>query len=342
MNIERSVKLIALFTYAIAFLSIVLAVSLIAYKLDPTLFESKVVDPKTWKPRNIDQDLPKGREGQLIKYGYLLVSETPRFIGPSAKNPDMRYAGNNLACENCHLQAGTQQGSASWVGITNRFPQFKGRENKMITVEDRVNGCMERSMNGQPLPDDSKQMEAIVAYMEWLSEDVPESRASDFIGFPGIDIPEKAADPVLGHAIYEQECQLCHGPKGQGVWNTDSTKGYLYPPLWGKDTYNHGAGMHRVLTAAQFIRFNMPWQQATWDSPKLSNEEAYHVAAYINSFERPLKENTKNDFPDLKYKPVSTPYGPWADEFSEEQHKYGPFQPIMAYYEKEYNLKKTK
>ena len=100
--------------------------------------------------------------------------------------------------------------------------------------------------------------------------------------------------------------------------------------------------MNRVITAAQFIKGNMPWGVATIDNPKLSDEEAYHVAAYINSFERPLKANTEADFPDRKLKPMSTPYGPYEDNFSFEQHKYGPFQPIAKYYQETYDIKKSK
>lgn len=135
-------------------------------------------------------------------------------------------------------------------------------------------------------------------------------------------------------------CASCHGFDGQGERNIESNT-YLYPPLWGPDSYNHGAGMHRVLTAAQFIKGNMPLG-TTADEPLLSDEEAYDVAGYINSFTRPLKLNPENDFPDKKLKPLSTPYGPWADSFSKEQHKYGPYGEIAAYYQAKYNLKKTK
>jgi thiosulfate dehydrogenase len=97
-----------------------------------------------------------------------------------------------------------------------------------------------------------------------------------------------------------------------------------------------------VITAAAFIKNNMPYLQARWDNPKLSDEEAYHVAGYINSFDRPIKQNTEDDYPDKKLKPISTPYGPWVDSFSPDQHKYGPFPPIISFYKEEYNLSKTK
>ena len=197
-------------------------------------------------------------------------------------------------------------------------------------------------MNGKKLPIDSREMQAIVAYMNWLGEELPDVREKEFSGFVSLRIPDRAADTVAGKAVFAQHCVVCHAANGQGQWKADSSKGYQYPPLWGADSYNHGAGMNRVITAAQFIKGNMPWGQATWEKPVLSDEEAYDVAAYINSFNRPHKADAGADFPDRKLKPLSTPYGPWADDFSAEQHKYGPFQPMMEYYQKEYQLKKSK
>lgn len=302
--------------------------------------EFKKTEISSWKPINILSELDN--MSPKIKQGYLLIAESPDYMGPEVDDLAMRYTGNNLACTNCHLKAGTQAGSASWVGVTERFPQFGGRSNKIGTIEDRINGCMERSMNGKKLPVDSKPMQAIVAYMNWLGEGLPEEMKAEYHGYPNIKIPEIAVDLEKGKILYSKECALCHGQDGQGVKKTNNAKGYQYPPLWGPDSYNDGAGMNRVITAAEFIKSNMPFGQATWDNPKLTDEEAFHIAGYINSFARPIKKGTEKDYPDKKLKPISTPYGPWADSFSPEQHKYGPFLPIMDFYKEQYNLDKTK
>ncbi|NNF18708.1 MAG: c-type cytochrome [Flavobacteriaceae bacterium] len=315
---------------------------LFMYKPSPTTSIDSMADVELeeWQPKDVLSELES--MPPEVKYGYLLIAESSKYMGPAATNPDMRFTGNGLACANCHLQAGTQAGSGSWVGVTDRFPQFRGRSNKIGSIEDRINGCMERSMNGKKLPDESEEMKAIVAYMEWLSTDIPEEKVKEYKGYVPIKIPEAAVDLEKGKVVYTRECALCHGENGQGVRHQDAEKGYQYPPLWGEDSYNDGAGMHRVITAAEFIKGNMPFGQAQWDNPKLSDEEAYNVAGYINSFERPHKENTENDYPDLKLKPVSTPYGPWADDFTAEQHKYGPFLPIIKYYKEQYGITKDK
>lgn len=278
----------------------------------------------------------------LVKKGYYLVAESSKSMGPLAKDPLQRYAGNNLSCTNCHLNGGTLSGSASWIGILERYPQFRGRENKIGTLEERINGCMERSMNGAKLPKASMQMRAMIAYIEWISKELVDLNSQNFKGYPAIVLPEVAVDLKWGAQIYKRECILCHGNDGAGVRHEDFDKGYLYPPLWGNDSYNDGAGMHRVITAAAFIKNNMPYLQATWEEPKLTDEESYHVAGYINSFKRPEKQDKIADFPDKKLKPVSTPYGPWVDSFSQKQHKYGPFPPIIKYYQTTFGLTKTK
>jgi thiosulfate dehydrogenase len=278
---------------------------------------------------------------ELVKRGYDLVTETASYLGPNAPDKSLRYSGNNLACANCHLKSGTQAGAASWAGIMERFPQFSGRENRIITLEDRINGCLERSMNGKKLPITSESMQAMVAYMDWLGTDMPSGLKKAYKGYVSLKIPEEVVDLKYGKEVYDKECVVCHGANGQGIKKT-SGPGYLYPPLWGKDSYNDGAGMNRVLTAAQFIKGNMPFGQATKDRPKLTDSEAYHVAGYINSFERPIKKDKEKDYPDLKLKPVSTPYGPWLDEFSAEQHRFGTFNEIIEYYQEKYNIKKTK
>ncbi len=310
--------------------------------LFPNVLHKEEVSEMLWRPKSIETDLPPGEEGAKIKYGYILIKETSSNIGPLAKNENMRYAGNNLSCNNCHLGAGRKIGSGSFVGVYNRFPQQRWRENKMGTLAERINGCMERSMNGRVMDENSEEMQAMIAYMKWLSEDVPPEREKTYKGYLPVEIPEYKADTTIGKALYQQHCLVCHQANGEGVAIPGNEfTGYLYPPLAGPDSYNNGAGMTRVLTAAQFIKWNMPFG-ASYENPILTDEQAYHIAAYINSFDRPVKDNLVADFPDKTRKPVSTPYGPWTDEFSPEQHKYGPFPPIIEYYNKEYGIKKTK
>ncbi|WP_189362311.1 c-type cytochrome [Algibacter mikhailovii] len=284
--------------------------------------------------------LSPSEENDLLIYGFELFKETPKYIGPDNGNPDMAFQGNRLACKNCHLNYGTKPYSAPLIGIIQRFPQFRGRENKIGTIQERINGCMERSMNGKVLPVSGKEMQAIVAYLQWISRFAPADGKLKGTGFLKIKIPNRPINLANGKQVFKKHCVLCHNTDGQGSKPANGFT-YDYPPLWGDDSYNNGAGMTRVITAAQFIKGNMPFG-TTYDAPVLTDEEAYDVAGYINMQNRPIKPNTENDFPDIKKKPVSTPYPPYADSFSIEQHKKGPFQPIIAYYKSKFNINKTK
>ena len=315
---------------------------LICFDLVPKdLFKSKNELSNLYYMNYDVSTLPNSEDYELLKYGFELFQYTPKYIGSNNGNSKMIFTGNGLACKNCHLDSGTRPYSGPLIGVIQRFPQFRGRENKIGTIEERINGCMERSMNGHVLPTTSKEMEAIIAYLEWLSRYAPKDGEIKGKGFLKIEIPNRAVNLDHGKKVFTKHCIVCHGTDGQGVKNSDGYT-YEYPPLWGDNSFNNGAGMTRVITAAQFIKGNMPFELATYDAPVLTDEEAYDVAGYINQKPRPQKLNPEKDFPDIKKKPVSTPYPPYADHFPIEQHQLGPFQPIMAFYKQEYNITKTK
>jgi len=125
---------------------------------------------------------------------------------------------------------------------------------------------------------------------------------------------------------------VCHGRDGSGLpASADPRRGYVFPPLWGDDSYNNGAGMTRVITASRFIKAKMPFGK-----PDLTDDEAFDVAAFINNQPRPILSADKldRDYPDRATKPVDSPYPPYADPFTVDQHRFGPFPPIEAFYKK--------
>jgi thiosulfate dehydrogenase len=286
------------------------------------------VDLGEWTPPDLAK-LPDTADGRLIKEGYALITETYAHLGPEVGDAAKRYAGNNLSCQSCHLQGGTQPYSMPYVGVWGSFPQYRARENEVSTLEERINGCMQRSMNGKSLPLDSHEMKAMLAYMKWLSTGVPVGVNLVGAGTALTKEPNRAADTRRGGEVYAETCAACHGEKGEGVraGATGDAKGYQFPPLWGPDSYNNGAGMYRLLTAAGFIRNNMPFG-TTFREPAVSDEDAYDVAAYVNSQARSEKANLDKDFPDRLRKPVDMPFPPFADGFAAEQHKFGPYAPL--------------
>ena len=275
--------------------------------------------------------LPDNEQSRLIRRGRDLVTATYAHIGPAVADETKRYAGNNLACTNCHLNAGTKKFGIPLWGLWGDFPQYSARQGHDISIEDRVNSCMTRSMNGKPLPNDSQEMQAFTAYIKFLSTGVKPGQKLSGLGAGQMPELKRAADPVRGKRIYARACAQCHMPNGQGLRRDreDAALGYVNPPLWGPDSFNDGAGMARLTNAANFIHFNMP-NGTSYDEPRLSQRDAWDVAAYVISQPRPKKAGLDKDFPDLLLKPVDTPYGPYADGFSQKQHQFGPYGPIKA------------
>ncbi len=283
------------------------------------------VPPPAWSVPSVDA-LPDTPWGRVVRLGRELTLHTGAMIGPGASDPAHRYAGSNMSCGNCHLEAGTKKFGLPYVGVFADFPQYRAREGEVGTLEDRINGCMTRSLNGRKLPVDSAEMKAMVAYIKFLSDGVPIGKPLAGRGAGAMPLLSRAADPVRGATVYAATCAACHGAEGKGQW-ADSA--YVVPPLWGDDSFNDGAGMNRLISAAKFIHSNMP-NGTTWEKPVLSNDDAWDVAAFLVSRPRPHRAGIENDFPVRREKPVDAGYGPYIDGFDREQHQFGPFGPIQA------------
>lgn len=211
--------------------------------------------------------VPSGNVGAMVLYGHELIVNTRKHLEP--------YVTANMDCQACHVNGGTKARGGTFVGIAAQFPQWNKRAKRVISLQDRLAECFLYSMNGHPPAYNSREMEAMVAYITYLSRGAkvgstpdPKLRLAQFS-------PPQKPDPKRGAQIYTQKCSMCHGARGAG--NT------TYPPLWGPTSFNGGAGMHRVTTMASFVRYNMP-QNAPGT---LSDQESYDVAAYVLTHSRP-------------------------------------------------------
>ncbi|MBS1495199.1 MAG: c-type cytochrome [Bacteroidetes bacterium] len=236
----------------------------------------------SWPQYDVNS-LPNDSLGNMIRYGHRLITETSNIVGADVENKSMRYAGNNLECQNCHFNGGMDKNTMSYIGVSNRYPALSKRHNRMSDLTERVEDCFERSLNGRKLPPDSYELKSILAYMNWLSKGIPKDLQGVTIN--DIDFPKREPDIEKGKRIYDTRCITCHAYGGLGTLKNPQEIGvkYLVPPICGDDSFNDGAGMSKMERLVKFLKTQMPR-----DNPgSLSLDEAYDAAGFVASLKRP-------------------------------------------------------
>lgn len=223
--------------------------------------------------------IPDDDFGQSVRRGMAIFNDT----GTNAHD----YVGNALNCSNCHLDAGRQAYSAPMWAAYPVYPKYRSKNKMVNTMEDRIRGCFTYSMNAQgsptggPPPYGSDVYRDLQAYFFWMSKGLPTGEKPEGAGFGKIDKPEQEPSLDRGAEVFAANCAVCHGKDGQG--QKDMNGKQVFPPLWGPESYNWGAGMHKVDAAAAFIKHNMPLSEPG----KLTTQEAWDVAAFVDSHPRP-------------------------------------------------------
>jgi thiosulfate dehydrogenase len=202
-----------------------------------------------------------------VVFGYNIVMETNRYA--------RRYAGNALSCTSCHLKGGTQSDGFP-LNVAGVYPKWRSKNGVRNGLGLRIRDCFLYSLNGVMPPEESAEVQAVAAYINYLSEGEVIGRPPKGWGVP--TLPDTGADPnpPRGQAVYKRECAVCHGANGEG-------NGAI-PPLWGLNSYNAGAGLSNVQRLAGFIWANMPKGKER----SLAHQEALDVAAFLNLQHRPF------------------------------------------------------
>ena len=236
-----------------------------------------------------ETEMPAGEFGDVIRRGREIFIDTPRAASA--------YVGNSLRCVSCHLDAGRlADSSPMWAAFVS-YPAYRSKTKSVTTFQQRLQGCFEYSMNGRAPPLGAPELVALESYSYWLASGAPLDSKLGGRGYPAIAPPAQAADFGRGEKVYAENCALCHGADGAGQ---RTQTGYaVFPALWGSDSFNWGAGMGRISNAAAFIKANMPLGLPG----TLSDQQAWDVALYMNSHERPQDprytgsvQGTRHDF----------------------------------------------
>ncbi len=235
--------------------------------LPSNLIKVPVVSPGEFFVPPMVDDMPDDKTGDMIRMGRNIFVNTQVY--------GKRFAGNGLNCTSCHLSEGRQAFAGPIWGAYPNFPILRNKNKRVVTYEERVQDCFKYSLDGIAPTVDSPEMIALVSYSQWLSTGAPIGVSLPGRGFANI---KKTHDPSSdnGEIIYRTQCAMCHGDNGRGKKNRNGI-GYMFPPVWGPDSFNRAAGMSKVKTAAQFIKANMPLGSGY----TLSDDEALDVAAYI-------------------------------------------------------------
>lgn len=225
-----------------------------------------------------------------LVYGMRLMTETKALL------PD--NVGNGLNCSSCHLNGGTVAYASPFVGVAAQFPRYAARAGREIDIQERINGCFKRSMNGKPVPKNTREMKAMVAYMNWMNHGYKKDDKIPGRGIGKVD-PDLVPNKANGKRLYDAQCAVCHGENGQGFKAQDGN--YVFPAVWGDQSFNIGAGMARTYTAAAFIKQNMPMGHNTrfplGQGNSLNDQEAVDVAEYFSHINRPDFADKMKDWP---------------------------------------------
>lgn len=220
----------------------------------------------------LEREIPDNAFGKLVQEGRAIFVDT--------QNRAPEYVGNGLNCGNCHLEQGRKANSAPLWAAYTMYPAYRKKNDKVNSYIERLQGCFQFSMNGNAPEAESRVIAALTAYSYWLATGAPTGQELPGRAYPEVPQPAGGFDLAKGGKIYAEQCAICHGANGEGQ---KSGEAFVFPPLWGPDSFNWGAGMHRINTAAAFIKENMPLGKGG----TLSDDDAWHVAAFMNSHERP-------------------------------------------------------
>ncbi len=238
---------------------------------------------------NAPKAYPPGQLGKMVKLGRQILLHTN--TNPLTKN----LVGNKLSCVSCHLSdsrgnPGAAKAIGTLVGTAAVFPAYAKRDGTVQTLQDRIDNCFMRSMNGKRPGIDSKVSLAMAAYVTWLSQGIamhmnPKRPVNEYVNkmyaknkkiFKKIQEKATHKNYLQGKHIFDQKCAMCHGLNGEGQGP--------FPPLWGKKdgkwlSFNAGAGMSKLNKAPIWVKTNMPYGHAN----TLSNQQAADVVLYFDA-----------------------------------------------------------
>jgi len=276
--------------FLVAAINALLVAAITAQEIDPLEVRPSLVEPRVSLPTKLItvpvvnpgeyhvppkvEDIPDDKYGDMVRWG--------REIFVNTQVHGRRFVGNGLNCSSCHLSEGRQPYAMPMWAAYGMYPQYRSKNREVITIQERIQDCFRYSLDGIAPTLDAPEMEALVTYMHWLSKDVPIGVELPGRGLMSISRP-RSPSHINGEIVYRTRCAICHGEDGKGHKHKNG-EGYMFPPLWGWDSFNRAAGMNKVRKAAQYIKANMPLGAGY----TLTDMESWDVANYMWIHFRPF------------------------------------------------------
>ncbi len=189
----------------------------------------------------LDPEMAPEKIRPLVTRGFQVMMTTKAYCGDNC--------GKILNCTNCHFCGGAtmggRNGGISLVGVSKVYPKMMPN-GKQMTLEQRINGCFLRSLNGRALPDGSPHMEAMLAYLDWISQGVDEMPKDSWLG-----LKELKSDHVPDPEKWDEKCLLKSAPSAMAPMARPTKKLRLkLPTAVGQPSFNSAAGMNKLPTIA--------------------------------------------------------------------------------------------
>jgi thiosulfate dehydrogenase len=229
------------------------------------------------------QEYPKGKLGEIVKLGEDIIIHTDT---NSLSKP---YINSKLQCVNCHRRgednrAGTTNKIGTFIGTATSFPAYSKRYKNIISLQNRIDGCFQRCLNGEKSVVNTEVGIAVESYITWLSTGLPINMSPLAPRTPSkIEMWSKNRKKFIslfkkvthknyfdGHRLYLNKCASCHGKDGQGVGT--------FPPLWGKLSYTADGSMAKLPNGATWIQDNMPPNNSN-----LTDSQTVNITLFINA-----------------------------------------------------------
>jgi mono/diheme cytochrome c family protein len=175
-----------------------------------------------------------------------LLAFGSQYVSAQTSGNDQVEEGARLYTENCAVCHGPDGQGRVGATLAKDWPSIRPDLRVKTTIENGIAGSPMPAWgqsNGGPLSE--SEIDALVAYiLTWETGGPPEIPTSPaYAPRPPITpVPQVEGDPNRGGVLYDENCQVCHGPNGEGRIGARLAKAWVStrPDLEVKNTISTG------------------------------------------------------------------------------------------------------